>query len=146
MIRQGMIVLSALVLAGCTTSGERNPPTATRSQQEPTQLAAYAASVQFPSDVTASKDLRVAAVLNNDNGTIKIYNFSNQTLRDVRVWINHSFVFRLNTLVPNSSVIIHRDQLYDATGRTLASVQSTVRSIQLQTPEGLYDVQGPALE
>jgi len=146
MIRHGLIVLAAIALAGCSTSAE-NPSTASHTtQQPPTQLAAYAASVQYPSDLTASKDLRVAAILNNDSGTIKIYNFSNQALRDVRVWVNNSFVYRLDTLAPNSSVTIHRDQLYDATGRTLANVQATVRTVQLQTPEGLFDVQGPAME
>ena len=83
MLRQTLAVLAVAALAGCSSSngpyGSTNPP-------EP-QLAAYAASSQFPSDTKPRTDMHIGALIDK-NRDIKIANFTDKPLHDVKVWVN----------------------------------------------------------
>jgi len=142
MTRTIMTALLLTGLAGCSASVDSKVgQSESDSSQERTQLAAYAATAQFPRDVQPSKELPVGAVVGGD--TIKIHNYSDQPLRDANVWVNGAFVRRVATIAPMGVVSIKRSQFYDATGRTLASQQTTITRVQVQAGDTVYNALGP---
>jgi hypothetical protein len=149
MVRQGLALVLVSLLAGCQAGATFNPRmgrTAAPTSEERTRLAAFAASAQYPQQVQAQDNLRAAATVNREDGTIRILNFSDRPLRDATVWVNGSFVQRLDVVPPNGSVILDRGQFYDATGRSLADQRTTATRIQLQWGEELYNLMGPIVE
>lgn len=125
-----------LLMIGCTNSNEtaRN-----------TRLAAYASSTPYPT-TRASDDLRVAAIVNRHEGTIRLINFSNRTLSDANVWVNGSFVRKVTSLPASGSVTLSTASMYDSSGRSMAAQKTNPVTIQLQTDDGLYNLLGPAFE
>ena len=125
-------------LAGCSSSGSGHV-----TEMGPTQLAAYSARTQFP-ETRPTDSLRTAAIVNKD--AIKIYNFSTQPVGDAKVWVNRSFVIHIPGIAPQSKVVVKSSQLYDSMGNTLSDQKADVSSVQLQTADGFYNVQGPAMD
>jgi hypothetical protein len=125
-------------LAGCSSTGSARAP-----EMGPTQLAAFSARAQFPT--TQPQDLmHTAAIVNGDE--VKIYNFGTQPVGEGKVWVNHSFVYHIPGIAPQSKVAIKTKQLYDSMGNSLADQKADVSSVQLQTADGFFNVQGPAME
>lgn len=145
MTRKTPMALLLMILAGCSTSASIDSQLGQNGQPETrTQLAAHAATAQFPRDAKASDDLSIGAVADGD--AIKIHNYSDRPLRDVNVWVNGAFVRQVASIAPMSIVTIRRSEFYDATGRTLAGQQTTVTRVQIQAGDTLYNVQGPIRE
>ena len=84
--------------------------------------------------------------MSKDKETIKVYNFTSKPIGEAKVWVNRSFVFRIPGIAPQSKVVIKTDQLYNGLGNTFASQKADVSSVQVQTADGLYSVDGPAME
>jgi hypothetical protein len=143
-----MLMLVGCV-AGCQAGASFNPPSSSSKAKvdtERTQLAAYAATAQYPRDVQASDDLRAAAMISRDRNSIRVINFSEEALRDAVVWVNGTFVRRVDNIPPNGSVTLNRADFYDATGHSLMNQASSASRIQIQLDGKLYDVQGPVYE
>ena len=149
MTRLNLTLLSAAVfLSGCAASGEFDPGGARSTATEPmtpTQLAAYAGNARYP-ETQASRELRASAIVSRDKGHIKIYNFDNEPLRDVRVWVNGSFVQPIDGIAPQSSVTVRTKELYDGLGNSFASKNEEVTRVELQTHDQLHRLWGPAAE
>ena len=143
MFGRTLTLLVMAALAGCAgKASDESSSNTSADGPSPTELAAYAGAARYPSEMK-SKELRAHAVVDRENGIIKIYNLGNQNLRDVRVWVNKSFVKRIDGIAPQSSVTIRTDELYDGLGRTFASQDEEVAIVQLQTLDELYDLMGP---
>src|SRR5258706_8795021 len=95
MFRAAAIALAGFILVGCSTSAEVKNPFKSDDTQK-TQLAAFAAQSQYPSK-QPSDDLRVAALINKGDGTIKIINSTNQAINDAKLWVNSAFVTHVDT-------------------------------------------------
>ena len=159
MFRRTIVLLSAMALGGCASgqgtfsssgsgsgSSSDNSAEANRAAVErPTseELAAYAGHAKFP-DVQAKTDLAVASIVSPDKSTIKIYNFSNSDLRNVDVWLNGSYVQHVSGISPQSSVLIHTNELYNGLGKSFAGQSEPISRVQVQTDQGLYTTWGPA--
>ena len=143
-----LAVLAALV--GCQAGAEFNPQFGKSDreaqQAQQTQLAAFAASAEYPRETQASDNLRAAAVINRENDTIRVYNFSDRPLRDAHVWVNGAYVHKVDNIPPNGSVTIRRANFYDSTGRSLASQSTSANRVQVQWGDELYNLQGPVYE
>src|SRR5438045_3395222 len=123
---------SALAAATSRASGDR-------------QLAAHAGKAEFPKQA-ASDDRRVAAIVTADRRTIKLYNFENSPINAVNVWVNQAYVQPLRTLPAHSKSPIRTDKLFNKGGQRFSERGEGVNSVQLETPEGLFGVMGPATE
>ena len=155
MSRQAVAVLLMAVLFGCAggnrnraasssarTPGPTDPPADAMSD---TQLAAHAGNAKFP-NVRATDDRRIAAIVSRDRKIIKIYNFEGNPVRAVNVWVNGSYVQPIQGVPGQSKAVIRTDKLYNGLGNTFASRSEEVARVQLETPDGLYNVMGPATE
>lgn len=154
MRRQAVAVLLMAVLFGCAGGGRNrsassrnvtptlDPPAQAMSD---TQLAAHAGDAEFPSD-RASEGRRVAAIVTPDRRTIKLYNFENEPIRAVNVWVNGAYVQPLRALPAHSKAPIRADKLFNKLGQRFSERGEEVTRVQLETPEGLFNVMGPATE
>ena len=156
MLRSILTLAVVASLAGCAANNEYGSNDGdpngnaglaaddTSLPNSPTELAAYAGSTPYPVQQTA-QDLRLAAIVSPDGKTIRLYNFTGQNLRDVRVWVNRSFVKPIGGIAKNSRVVIRSDELYNGLGHTLAGRNERAQHVQLQTLDALYNVMGPAV-
>jgi hypothetical protein len=150
MLRRTLVLLTMAALAsaaGCSATGEFNPVgQGADKEMTPTQLAAFAATSKSP-DTQPSNDLKIAAIVNRDKGTIKVYNFTGQPVHNAKVWVNRAYVAKIDGIAPQNKATVELDKLYGPFGNNFASQKDTpISSVQLQTDEGLFDVQGPAQE
>lgn len=147
MIRTMLATALVAGLVGCSGSFESMG----KRSSEPTaeaRLAAYVASSEnaYPRDMNASDELRAAAVVNRKDNTIRIYNFTNAPLQDVKLWVNQGYVRQLDTIPANGSKRVTFGELYNDNARTFAGSDTPITSLQLQTQDGLFNLQGPAYE
>jgi hypothetical protein len=134
-------------LAGCSAKLEPVGMGDGSSSQE-AQLAAYAASEenQFPRDAEASGDFHAAAVVNRDDGTIRIFNYTNEPINNAKLWVNQSYVRRLDAIPANGSKRVSFSELYNSKAQTFTAAKAPITSVQLQTGDRLHNVLGPAYE
>ena len=158
MLRETFVVVLAAAMVGCvgggksrqTASSDRaanGTPTvdAPAEAMSDTQLAAFAGDAEFPTTRTRA-DQRVAAIVTKDRNAIKLYNFENNPIRAVKVWVNEAYVQPLQAIPANSKAIIRGDKLFNKGGQRFSERGEEVTRVQLETQEGLYDVMGPATE
>src|SRR5882762_9194059 len=118
MFRAAVIALTGFILVGCSTSAEVKNPFKSDDTQK-TQLAALAAQSQYPNK-QPSDDLRVTALINKGDGTIKIINSTNQAINDAKLWVNSAFVTHVDTIPAKGVVSIKRENLYNRDGIPLS--------------------------
>ena len=146
MLKQSLLLVAAVALVGCESlSGDNNARLTAQAPTAP-ELAAYAGAHKYPATQPA-KELKAAAIVNRDRGTIKIYNFSNQPLQGVDVWVNQSFVQHLNGIAPGSApVVIRFSDLYNGLGQQFSSQNEQVHNVQIESGGNLYNLEGPAAD
>ncbi len=158
MRRQAIAVLVMAVVFGCATSGGRSRQSTAASSgsmspsMDPpaqamtdTQLAAHAGNADFPRQAP-SDERRVAAIVTADRRTIKLYNFENTPINAVNVWVNQAYVQPLRALPAHSKSPIRTDKLFNKGGQRFSERGEGVNSVQLETPQGLFNAMGPQTE
>ncbi|MDB5334200.1 MAG: hypothetical protein JWP03_5351 [Phycisphaerales bacterium] len=157
-LRYTLAILAAAAIGGCAgqNSGDAGKAAAgddhgpkdrmTAQAPTPTEMAAYAGAHVFPSNMTASSDLRAAALVSADRSAVKIYNFSAQPLHDVEVWVNGAYVERVEGIPASGSVTLRASNLYNGLGKNFASQSEPVSRVQIRDREGLFNLLGPASE
>jgi hypothetical protein len=148
-------VLVALVgfMAGCGGSARpRKAASADPSQIDPpaqamtdTQLAAHAGNAEFPT-ARPRDDRRIAAIVTKDRRVIKLYNFETTPLATANVWVNGAYVQPLRAVPANSKTPIQTTKLFNKQGHRFSERNEEVNRVQLETPDGLYNVMGPTTE
>jgi nucleoid-associated protein YgaU len=155
MLRQVLAVVAVAMLVGCAGGGGNRGSASTRNTtatidppaeaMSDTQLAAHAGDAEFPT-AQATDGPRVAAVVSADRRTIKLYNFDNDAVRAVNVWINGSYVQPLRAIPANSKAHIQADKLFNKIGQRFSQRGEEVTRVQIETQDGLFKVMGPATE
>lgn len=137
----GLSLVSA-VAAGCEGGGNAYNPKA-----KATNLAAYAGAVEYPTNMQAVSEASITSTVDKRSGKITIRNYTNKTLIEPRVWVNQIFVLKIPSMGPQSTVELNKADLFDSSGRSLASQPpSAIKKIQIQTEQNLLDVQGPLFD
>ena len=144
MFRAVAIALAGFVLVGCSTSTKLSNPFKGDDTQK-TQLAAFAAQSQYPTK-QAADDLKVAALVNTDDGTIKLINTTSQALTDTKLWVNGAYVTHVDTIPAQATVTIKRENLYNHDGIPFTKANVAVSKVQLEQGDKFYNLQGPAFE
>ncbi|HEX2971712.1 MAG TPA: hypothetical protein VHP11_05235 [Tepidisphaeraceae bacterium] len=141
MLRYGIALLGLAALVGCeSTMG----PTANKGVSS-TVLAATAGQAQYPQNVQASSDVSLVALDKRSGNTITLINPTDQPMKDLKVWVNGSFVQPLDTLPAKSMVTLKRGDFYNSTGGTLSQTNATIDRIEVQSGDKLIHVQGPVM-
>jgi hypothetical protein len=141
MLRYALALLATAALVGCENSaGQAVTP---RSQ---TELAAYAASAQYPSQTLSNSTPQLGALVEGTGGAIKVINFSNQSFSNANIWVNQSYVYQASSIAPHSVVTLPRNLFYNRSGHTLANGNVAVSSVELQTGDQVHTLLGPVME
>lgn len=101
-------------------------------------MAAYAATVRYPSDLKPITDIHAGALVTPKMDQIKIANFSDEPIRNSNVWVNSTFVYRAGIIPAHGSISVDNDQFYDANGETMRRVNALPTRVELQTGDRLY--------
>ena len=129
-------------MAGCSGqisgTGDNEPSPEAR-------MAAHAASMRYPSNMRPMTDWRAAALVDRRSGAIRVINFENRPIRDANIWVNQSFVHRVDSIPPNGYVVLSRGGFYDSAGNSLSNVNSSVTQVQIESGNNLYSLQGPVM-
>jgi len=88
----------------------------------------------------------VTALVNKDDGSIKLINSTQQTINDAKLWVNGAFVTHVDTIPAKGVVTIKRENLYDQKGISMAKANSGITKVQLEQGDKLYNLEGPAFE
>lgn len=137
MLRKTVIALAATTLIGCSAGGTFSP-LGSKSSGEQAQLAAYAATARYPGDAKPSTDLRAAALINPKSDAVKIVNLSDQPVRDANVWVNGTFVRKVNIVPAHGAVVLDRSEFFDASGQNMTKLNAPVHKVEIQTGDHLY--------
>ena len=157
MIKHVIAAAALVAMAGCASdpksSSQAGKPISqqTNATAQPAsynnsvaELAAYAGSHPYPTSLAAKNDLRAAAIISSDQGTIRIYNFGSQSIREADVWVNQGFVRHVTAIAPGSSVTIPMSNFYNAVGQQLAARGEHVNLVQVDQDHDLQTLMGPA--
>ena len=152
MIREFLAVGAVAAIVGCSAEikrvggGDKQAAKQAEIDQR-TQLAAFAAREenQYPS-TRPTDDVRASAVVDAESGALKIYNFSDEPLTDVKVWVNGQYLHRVDRIPAGASVTLDRSQFYDREGMNLAQRTTPINQVQIQSGDRLQNLQGPLFE
>ena len=94
----GLLTLCVVAgsVAGCAGRMDFNPVGQNTKTMSPPQLAAWAARADYPTTAPTGEDLKMAAIVDKDDKTIKLYNFTGEPVRDSKLWVNRAFVARID--------------------------------------------------
>ena len=138
-------ILAATALAafvGCSASTELEPFGGT-SKAQAAQMAAYAATAKYPPAATPA-DLHVAVLMKGD--TIRLINFTGQAIRDANVWVNGTFVRKVDVIEPQGSIALPKNTFYDQSGHSLADISTANYRVTIQQGDSLSTTLGPVAE
>jgi len=139
-------VICGAIVAGMAFGCASNGPSS-RAKETPTGLAAYAGGVEFPTKFKPYLEPTLTATVNMRSGMITLRNFGNAGVSEPRIWINGIFVYRVPALNAQTTLRLSKQNFYDSSGRSLKDLPtSAIKKIQLETAQGLMDVQGPMAE
>ncbi len=88
----------------------------------------------------------MTALVNKDDGSIKLINSTQQTINDTKLWVNGAFVTHVDTIPAKGVVTIKRENLYDQKGISMVKANSGITKVQLEQGDKLYNLEGPAFE
>ena len=148
MLRTTLAILSVasvgLFAAGCASNDGGG---ATASSESATQLAAYSAKAEYPqTQPSSNSEMHVAAIVNQSDKTIKLYNFGDKPILASNVWIDHVFVYHVAGIAPRSYVVVKNSEFYNNDGQNLAATGQGVANVVLETGNNVYSVEGPAMQ
>jgi|GEM_PF-2245049 len=142
------LALTLFALAGCAGSPNRTPGSGTSAsfdEMTPTQIAAWSATSKYPQSSPVKK-MDVTVIVNQDKNTIKVYNLSGAPLRNSKLWVNKTFVAKVDAVAPQTNLVINTERLYDSVGNVFSKQKLEVTTVQLETDGALFDLLGPVAE
>lgn len=142
-------VLTTALLTGCAVNGEFSPGNHSAAAMTDTQLAAWSATSKYPgsqSGGVAPRQIPLSVIVDKGDREIKVYNFTGEPVRDAKLWVNRTFVAKIDGIAPQGRAVVKTDRFYDSLGNPFSKLNQEVSSVQLETADGLFDLQGPATE
>jgi len=77
---------------------------------------------------------------------LRLYNFSNNPLAQVDVWVNGAWMQHVRGIGASGSVIIKTADMYNAFGKNFASQSEPVTRVQLVIGDKFYNTMGPVTQ
>ena len=140
-----LLVAAALAAGGCKVGN------VDQVGQQPREAITYAARTKYPGNPTAMPEMprvQAAAIDHRGQNEIEILNLGNNAIPASTVWVNGSYLTRIDAIPPKGSAVVKYGQLLEAGAGTqdLKMAKQSPNKIELQTSDGLTPVQGPAVK
>ena len=140
----GLMAATVMAMAaGCETQNPSN--VAPQARHDIT----FAATARYPGNAISAPDrVQATAVVNDKMDRLEIYNPSDRAIPPSTVWVNGLFVHQLGPIPPKGMATIDKDALLQAgpSAMSLTDSKQAIAKVELQTGDGLYTVQGPAMK
>jgi hypothetical protein len=110
------------------------------------EQATHAALSRYPGNPQRSNDIQIAAIDDPGEKRLEILNLTDRTITDATLWINQRFVHKIKSLKGRDQMSMKYNELIEQGGgvRDLDMANVPVKTVEIQTPDGLYTVQGPS--
>ena len=129
---------AGLAMATACSSTTDNP--------EPSEhLAAYAASTSYP-NAHAEQAGQLGAIVEPNAKVIRILNFGQKEVDSCEVWLNGTFVYKVDSIPGEGYVSLHESNFYDHDGHAFSDTQSTPTKIELRSGDHLWSLLGPIIQ
>jgi hypothetical protein len=130
------------VLAGCETNK------VTEVGPEARQAITAAATAKYPGEAIKSEDVQLAAINYPEKHMIEVHNLGTQSITSPTVWVNGTFMSRVDSIPPKSFVAVKYGELLEAgpAANDLRRLKEPVAKVEIQTDKGLFSVQGPTVK
>ena len=140
-----IIAVAALAAGGCQVGN------VDQVGQQPRDAITYAARAKYPGNPTAMPEMprvQAAAVDYRGLNEIEILNLSDNAIPASTVWVNGSYLTRIDTIPPKGTTVVKYGQLLEAGAGTqdLKMAKQSPSKVELQTADGLTPIQGPAVK
>ena len=139
MIRQLVLGVAAATMVGCNSNGAFD----VGSKEEAAKYTAFAAASKVPTTAPAT-DWQVAALMSGN--TLKLYNFTNNTITDSSVWINGQYVSKVDTIPAMSAVTVDFSHFYNSSGLELNTDKTPVSRVVVESGSGVHQLLGPMIQ
>lgn len=132
-----MVVVVALA-GSCAGCGNR--------AVETRQQATAAALATYPGNPQQSDEIQLAAIDHAKDKEVEILNLTDRSIQSPTIWVNGNFLNRTKTIPPRGQVSVKYSQLIEQGGgvRDLDMVNVPVKTVEVQTAQGLFTVLGPS--
>jgi len=140
-LRYGFVLVIAaggVVATSCTGCGNK--------AVEARRQATVAALASYPGNPQQSDEVRLAAVDRTKDKKIDILNLADRSVQSPTVWVNQTFLAKTESIPPRGQVTVEYSDLIEqgAGVRDLDMANVPVKTVEVQTAEGLFTVMGPS--
>lgn len=113
---------------------------------EARRQATAAALASYPGNAQQSDEVRLAAVDRTKDKKVEILNLADRSVQSPTVWVNQTFLAKTESIPPRGQVTVrYSDLIEQGTGvRDLDMANVPVKTVEVQTAEGLFTVMGPS--
>jgi hypothetical protein len=135
------VIVALTLFAGCQTQD------VSQVGDEAKERIAYAARAKYPASTQPSQQVQFVALDDRAGRRVEVYNLTDQIVPAEAVWVNGSFVAKVEPIGPKGHVTVKYSELLQAgpDARSLSTVNQLPERVELQTPQGLYRATGPAV-
>jgi len=119
--------------------------TETTENSTPRTTGLPAPTNTYPTGKTASDQLKVTALVDHDGNGLRVANASDKDIRDAKIWLDGSYFARVSSIPTRTTVTVDRKSFVNESGNSPSTLKG-VKSIQVQTGDTLYNVQGPVMD
>src|SRR5688500_493737 len=134
--------LAALgILAGCGPKTNKVSGVGSEARD----AISLAATARYPGRATTSPDVQLTAVDYTDKDYLEIHNPGTTSVPQSTVWVNGTFLTRIEGIPPKGFVTVQHASLLEAgnPANDLRKLKQNVSKVEVQTGRGLFTVQGP---
>jgi hypothetical protein len=139
------VAAAALVLsAGCDNKTKDVSEVGPKARQ----AISEAAVAKYPGNPTVSRDMQLTAINYPEKKYLEIHNPGTTSVPPSTVWVNGSFMTKIDGIAPKSFAKVEHGQLLEAGPATndLKTLNQPVAKVEIQTDRGLFSVQGPTIK
>jgi hypothetical protein len=132
------------LLAGCETKTDK----VSAVGPEARQAISEAAVARYPGNPMTSRDMQLMAVNYPEKKYLEIHNPGNTSVPQSTVWVNGTFMTKIDGIPPKGVVEVQHGALLEAGPATndLRALNQPVAKVEIQTSRGLFTVQGPTIQ
>jgi hypothetical protein len=124
-------------VVGCSSTTDNSMPSE--------RLAAYAASTQYP-NTQAQRAGDIGVIVEPSSKMIRILNFGQKAVNDSEIWLNGTFVYRVDTIPGEGYISLREADFFDHSGHSFADTEATPTKIELRNGDHVWTLLGPIVQ
>jgi hypothetical protein len=112
-------------------------------KQSSENLAAYGAQTAYPDSVKTDASTTMGCVVEPGVHLLRVLNFGQNSINDADVWVNGTYVLKVDSIPADSYVKLNLSRFYDHDGHSFTDSEATVTKVQLHLGDRMWTLLGP---